>query len=119
MIQPSETTKIFLAAGAVDMRKSIDGLSVLVSEVLKQNPQSGHLFIFYNRNRNKIKCLCWDKNGFTIYYKRLEKRSFKIPRKIIGECIFLKKTELMWLLSGLDFSILQIRPELQLQSIYQ
>jgi len=119
MISPSEGVKIYLALESVDMRKAVDGLAVLVAETLKQDPQSGHIFIFHNRSRNKIKCLVWDKNGFVLYYKRLEKRSFKVPRKMTNGCILLDKHELNWLLAGLDFLAIKQHPEFQLQKLYQ
>ena len=71
MLSLPTSTKLYLATVPVDMRKAVDGLSVLVNTDLRQDPQSGHLFIFYNRARNKLKCLYWDKNGFVLYYKRL------------------------------------------------
>lgn len=119
MIHPHLSTKIYLAMTPVDMRKACDGLSVLVAEALKQDPRSGHLFIFYNRARNKIKCLFWDRNGFALYYKRLEKHSFKIPRPLPQECVLLDQRELHWLLAGLDFSAIRQRPDLQLSIGYQ
>jgi transposase len=119
MISPAEGAKIYLALESVDMRKAVDGLVVLVAETLKQDPQSGHIFIFHNRSRNKIKCLVWDKNGFVLYYKRLEKRSFKVPRKMTNGCILLDKHELNWLLAGLDFLAIKQHPEFQLQKLYQ
>ena len=67
MISLAERAKIYLALESVDMRKAVNGLAILVAETFKQDPQSGHIFIFHNRNRNKIKCLIWDKNGFVLW----------------------------------------------------
>jgi transposase len=62
------------------MRKSFDGLSGLVQGQLKRNPTSGEVFIFINRRRNKVKLLRWEQGGFVLYYKRLEKGTFELPR---------------------------------------
>jgi transposase len=66
-------TKVFLALGYTDMRKSIDSLAVLVEYALGLSPLSGHLFVFCNRRCNMIKILYWDRNGFCLFHKRLEK----------------------------------------------
>jgi transposase len=70
---------IYLVSGATDMRKSIDGLSLIVADVLDMDPLSQAWFIFCNRSRDKIKILFWDTNGFWLYYRRLEKGRFKWP----------------------------------------
>ena len=71
--------QIYLAREPVDLRKSIDGLSLLVSQVLGQNPFSAHLFVFTNRRRDKLKALSWDQNGFVLYYKCLKRGRFRWP----------------------------------------
>ena len=68
----------------VDFRCQIDGLTLLVAAQLNQDPTSGHLFIFRNRQANKLKLLWWDQNGFWLFYKRLEKGKFKFPN--ISDC---------------------------------
>ena len=73
--------KVYLANFAVDMRKSIDSLSILVSSHLDQNPGDGALYVFSNRQRNKLKILYWDCNGFCLWYKRLERERFKLPKQ--------------------------------------
>jgi len=98
--------KVYLASFAVDMRKSIDGLSILVSSHLAQNPTDGALYVFCNRGRNKIKILYWDRNGFCLWYKRLERQRFKFPKQNEG-AYTLEAQQLEWLLSGLDFTQLQ------------
>lgn len=118
MISISANTKFYLASTPVDMRKSLNGLSIIVADEFKLDPQSGHFFIFYNRSRNKIKCLAWDKNGFVLYYKRLEKCSFKIPRSINGYSILLTQNELRWLLAGLDFMAIKQHPEFTANSLF-
>ena len=86
MLSLKESTKLYLAMTPVDMRKAVNGLSALVSTALCQDPQSGHLFIFYNRSRNKIKCLLWDKNQDieeTLQYLKGEKKHVS-SRKILS-----------------------------------
>ncbi len=72
-------TKIYLCREAVDMRKSYDTLSALVSSELEEDPLSGSLFVFLNRQRNRIKVLYFDRDGFAIWMKRLEEGSFSLP----------------------------------------
>lgn len=71
--------KVFLCTSPVDMRKSYEGLSALTQSVLCANPLSGHLFVFLNSKRNRIKALYWNLNGFCIMQKRLEKGQFHLP----------------------------------------
>lgn len=73
MFTPSAGIRVYLALGNTDMRKAINGLSVLVEGNLSLNPFSGHLFVFTNRRRNILKILYWDRNGFCLWQKRLEK----------------------------------------------
>ena len=79
MFLPSVNTKVYLALGSTDMRKSINGLSIMVSEQMQLDPFTGHLFAFCNKNRNMLKILYWDRNGFCLWHKKLEKHSFKWP----------------------------------------
>lgn len=72
--------KVYLISGVTDMRKSIDGLSLIVAEILEMDPFSESWFIFCNRARDKLKILFWDTNGFCLYYRRLEKGTFKWPK---------------------------------------
>jgi transposase len=74
-----EHTKVWLSSSHTDMRKAINGLSELVLAEFKASPQSGQIFIFYNRSKTKAKVLFWHYNGFCLLYKRLEKDLFKIP----------------------------------------
>ena len=76
----SETGQVYLALGHTDMRKSINGLSILVEQALDLSPFSGDLFVFCNRQRRIIKILYWDRNGFCLWQKRLEKDRFKWPQ---------------------------------------
>ena len=94
--------KVWLSATLTDRRKAIDGLSFLVVEAMQVEPNSGELFIFYNRAFTKLKILYWDKNGFCLGYKRLEKHRFKLPPTLTSP-LQLTATQLRWLLDGLDF----------------
>lgn len=93
-------TPVYLAVGATDMRKSVDGLSLIVSESFNLDPFSKALFVFCNRGRNRIKILEWEQTGFWLHYKRLEKGRFKWPD---GDGVkSISERELRWLLDGLD-----------------
>ena len=93
--------RVYLATGATDMRKSINGLSILVAEQLHLDPLSGHLFAFCNRKRDIVKVLYWDRNGFCLFQKRLEKNMYQWP-KTSAEVMPLGTRELHWLMEGLS-----------------
>jgi len=94
-------TKVFLALGATDMRKAINGLSVIVSEQMQLDIFSGNLFVFCNRQQSILKVLYWDKNGFCLCQKRLEKDRFKWP-ETQNEVMDISSRELSWLIEGLN-----------------
>ena len=82
MIRPANTIeRVLIYFKPVNFRKAVDGLSVIVEEALEENPFSGTLFVFTNRQRDKVKILCWERNGFVMWYKRLEKERFLWPDK--------------------------------------
>lgn len=95
-------TRVYLALGATDMRKQIDGLAVLVEDVLAQDPLCSHLFVFCNRGRDKLKILFWQRNGFWLWYRRLEKQRFWWPGNAQEGTVELSVRELGWLIEGLD-----------------
>lgn len=101
MIPLGSNTKVFLALGGTDMRKGMDGLAALVVGKLCGDPFSGHVFAFCNRQRNTVKLLLWDRNGFWVLHKRLERQRFRWPRTE-SEVMELSIRELNWLLDGLD-----------------
>jgi transposase len=103
MIGPMIFTRVFLAAGVTDMRKSINGLSLLVEQAMGLNPFDGDLFVFCNRQRNMIKILYWDRNGFALWFKRLEKQNFHWPTSD-QQVVDIEPKQLEWLLAGLDFA---------------
>lgn len=105
---------IYLYLDAVDFRKSINGLIVVVEQQLALSPFMDALFIFSNKKRDKLKVLYWDKTGFALWYKRLEKQRFKWPKDKELSRLVLSEQQLNWLLSGYD--IIGHRP-LQYQSV--
>ena len=100
---PENANRVYLALGSTDMRKAINGLSVLVEQAMDFNPFSGELFVFCNRRQNIIKILYWDENGFCLWQKRLEEHRFKWPR-LPEQVLAINREQLNWLLAGLDFS---------------
>ena len=98
-----DNMQVYLAIGNTDMRKSINGLSLLVADHFEMNVFSGHLFAFCNRRRDIIKILFWDKNGFCIWHKRLEKERFQWPKSEV-EVLDIDPLQLTWLLAGLDIN---------------
>ena len=103
MLSMPSSVKAYIASGAVDMRKSIDALSSLVQGVLNKDPFSGQLFVFCNRRGYKVKILYWDRNGFCLWYKRLERGIFRLPR--VQEKVFMIcSNELNLLLEGVDLT---------------
>ena len=98
---------IHLYKGFVDFRKSIDGLYAIVDSDTTIDIFEKHLFIFSNKSKDKVKILYWDKTGFVMWYKRLEKGRFKWSTKARDEVIKLSREEFIWLLRGID--ILKIK----------
>ena len=98
-------TRIYLAAGATDMRKGFDGLYGLVREKLMLEPLSGHVFLFSNAQRNRLKLIFWDGSGLWVCAKRLEKGRFRWPPVAGGQAkVVLSHEELAMLLGGIDLA---------------
>ena len=101
MLRPSPSVHVYLYLEPVDMRKSIDGLALLVESELALSPMSEALFVFCNRGRDKIKMLYWERNGFVLWYKRLEKQRFRWPRE--SAFLYEQRDAATWsLLDGFD-----------------
>lgn len=100
MIRPGTDLTVYLCREPVDMRKQIDGLALLVQEAMDLNPFDQALFVFGNRQRDKVKLLLWERNGFVVWYKRLERERFKWPTHLEGDMVTLTGQELDWLLDG-------------------
>lgn len=95
----------------------MDGLIILVADHLQLSPVSGQLFLFRNRTANKIKLLWWDRNGFWLFYKRLENGRFQFPL-MSEQAIELTRDQLGWLLSGLDCMKHALLPEISPKNFY-
>ena len=102
MIIDLTQVKIFLRPGRTDMRKAINGLTAIVQEAMKHDPLSGSVFLFCNRERKLLKAVYWDKTGFWLSQKRLEKNKFPWPQDE-EEARELTAEELKMLLTGIDF----------------
>jgi len=95
-------TRIYLAAGATDLRKNFEGLYGLVRDRLSCDPLSGHIFLFSNAQRNRLKLLFWDGSGLWVCAKRLERGRFVWPKAESGS-VALSKAQLSMLLEGIDW----------------
>jgi transposase len=104
MILLPASVRIFLCTRPTDMRQSFDALSGLVQECFGQDPLTGHLFLFVNRRRDRIKVLYFDRDGLAIWYKRLEAGTFQLPSATTGEGIELQPAQLALILSGIDLA---------------
>jgi len=87
MLNLSRTTRVFLATEPTDMRKGFDGLFALVENVIREDPFSGHLFVFRNQRRDRLKVLWWDRDGLAIFYKRLERGSYQFPTDVSASSV--------------------------------
>jgi len=108
MMRPLESVCVHLCRDPVDFRRAINGLSILVAEELELDPFSAHVFAFCNRRRDQVKLLVWERNGFVLWQKRLEKDRFPWPREGEEAVLTVSGRELNWLLDGLD--VFRLRP---------
>ena len=114
----SKISAIYLCRDPVDFRKSISGLSAVVEQELGMELFGGALYLFTNRDRNRIKALYWDRNGFCLWYKRLEEDRFKWPKKTsVGVAHTMSPRELEWLLEGYDLWAQKPHKTLQYQTV--
>jgi transposase len=103
MLTLPPSVRIYLAAEPVDLRRGHDGLYAIVRNLWRLDPFAGHLFVFVGRRGNRIKILFWDRGGFVIYYKRLERGRFRLPQvRARATSITLDATQLGMLLDGID-----------------
>lgn len=79
MLTLPASVRIYVAAEAVDLRRGFDGLAAATRELIRENPLNGHLFVFLNRRQNRVKLLVWDRTGYLLLYKRLERGTFHLP----------------------------------------
>jgi transposase len=101
--------RIFLCAEPADMRRSFDGLARMVREFLGADPLSGHLFVFRSKRGDRLKLLYWDTDGLAIWYKRLEKGSFRFPAAV-GGGVEIRAADLTMLLDGVDLERVERQP---------
>ena len=118
MMGVTTTMRIFVCTQPADMRRSFDGLSGMAENLMKQDPLSGALFVFRNRNRDRLKIMYWDKDGLAIWYKRLEKGCFQLPTDMIDKekrptSAEISTEELSMLLGGIDLANVKRRKRYQ------
>jgi transposase len=107
----AQGARIWLAAEAADMRCGFDRLAERVKAVVGEDPLGGHLFVFRSRRGDRLKILTWDRDGFVLWYKRLETGVFKLPRLEVGaRSVELRASELAMILDGIDMSRLKRVP---------
>lgn len=116
MFLSSSNLRVYLALGVTDMRKAINGLSILVENNFDLPVFSGHLFVFCNRRKDIVKILYWDRNGFCLWQKRLEKHRFKWPDSR-AEVLEVDHCQLQWLIDGLDIRKLQGHEKLAYKTV--
>lgn len=117
MLSVSSHVRVFLARDPVDMRKSFHGLTALTESVLKQDPLSGHLFVFVNRRRDRIKLLYWGGSGFCIWYQQLQRGTYQLPEPATADehdGLEITVSQLSLILEGIDLSSVRQRRRFQL-----
>jgi len=111
----AQMARIWLATEAADMRCGFDRLAERVQTVIGQDPLTGHLFVFRSRRGDRLKILVWDRDGFVLWYKRLEAGVFKLPKAEAGTLsVELRASELAMILDGIDVTRLKRTPRYEL-----
>lgn len=108
MLSVHSGRRYFLYTAFAGMRKSFDGLSGIVQNILSQDPLSGDIYVFFNRKRNQVKLLLWEKDGFSVYHKRLEKGTYELPVKKGASCQ-IQSQELRLILEGISLESVKKR----------
>jgi transposase len=109
MLSIAPPTRMFLRAGATDMRKSFDGLAGIVRSDMHADPMSGDIFVFVNRQRTHLKLLFFDGDGFALFCKRLERGTFAVPITT-SDVVAMRRADLMLMLEGIDRAETRRRP---------
>jgi len=112
MLSLPGSVRIFVARKPVDLRKAFDGLCAITRDALQLDPFTGHVFVFFNRCRDRIKLLLWERNGFWLFYKRLERGTFAVLSDIAerdGAHVEIDARQLRLLLDGVDLKKLRFR----------
>ena len=112
-MRPVQQVRVHLCREPVDFRKAINGLSALVAEELELDPFSAEVFAFCNRRRDQVKLLVWERNGFVLWQKRLERDRFPWPGPGDETVLAVSGRELNWLLDGID--VFRLRPHSDLK----
>ena len=115
MLSFPSAVKIYLCKQATDMRRSFDSLAMRVQCIIQQDPLSGYLFVFRNKRGNSLKLLYWDRDGYAIWYKRLEKGTFNVPVNITDD-YQLEPHQLSMMLEGIDFTQIKRKKRFSLSS---
>jgi transposase len=103
MLSIPANVSVYLCTKATDMRKGFDGLHTMVVQVFQRDPLDGHLFLFVNRRRDRLKILWWDRDGMALFYKRLEAGTYQLPTAADdAEGVEIDATDLAILLNGID-----------------
>lgn len=112
MLTLPPTVRIFVATAPCDLRKQFDGIALLVEQGLRHDPRSGHLFVVFNRRSDQVRILFWDRQGYCLFAKRLEKGRFRVPWKVgaAGESVEMESAELALILEGIDLAGAKRRP---------
>jgi len=104
------STRIFICTQPADMRRSFDGLAAMTQDIIGADPMSGHLFVFRNKRGDRAKILYWDRSGFCLFYKHLEKGVFHFPTSDIHGSVIVEAAELMLMLEGIQLAGARRRP---------
>ena len=113
MLSLPSAIRIFLCTEPTDMRRGFDRLAEMVRSVIRQDPLSGHMFVFRSRRGDRLKLMYWDRGGYALWYKRLEKGRFPVPARW-GEDFHITARELAMMLEGLEESAVRQRIRLDL-----
>ena len=118
MLTLPPSVRVFVCLGPTDMRRSFDGLAGMVGEIIGEDPLSGHLFVFFNRRRDRVKILFWDRTGLVIWYKRLEEGVFTLPAVDADtRCTEMTSVDLSLILEGIDLSGARRRKRFQIRGL--
>lgn len=115
MLSLPASVRVFVAVAPADLRKGFDGLARITRDAFDQDPLSGHFFVFANRRRDRVKILYWDRDGFAVWMKRLEKGTFRWPA-VNATHIEWSSVELAAVLGGIDLNETKRRPRYQLRA---
>ncbi len=117
MLTLPPSVRVFVHLGPTDMRRSFDGLAGMVREILQADPMSGHLFVFFNRRRDRVKILFWDRTGLALWYKRLEEGVFTLPKASDADqpSVEMNWADVSLILEGIDLTGAKRRKRFQIR----